>query len=665
MRIKNKLLAIGCMAAAAGSLVSGLACNDHEIELFSSSLISGKKQISGSGNARAVDILFVIDNSNSMAEEQRDLDANFTTFVDKLVKAGANFRIGVVTTDDLNIMAEKATFSTMTAFDTDFFEKNELSASYKSELEKKCSDYFKQNPKQPWIQSEDIPKNYTDAQKSEWVRDIFRCSAMVGTSGGAIERGLSTMWKGLATYLGTSVEDPARFKRPGSILSIVFVTDENDCSDSMVIDSYATLADGLTKADGQSILGSKTGDTKRCETERNIEDSCTISKRDSITYTTTDGSLIEAAGGQPIEYKGQKHLLREWCVQGDNTAREALCYCLVKHNAYLEALAKSTTKDDDGNPLDEDGNPIVDVCPAGANIQFDVAKCSTSYQSTPRLVPRSYYFEKIIDYVIESNRTAYQKSRADFANMTPGQFEAEIRELAKADVIVANIINRDQGLRYDSTFPETWCGSAGNQSYRYQLFADMFNNDPIYAPICCKNEQFMTASTNANADSNIVCEAGDNGTNAQFGPVLGVIGTRIGEAVNTICTESAPLTCRIEDCNEEIGGSYDPKKPRSNPGAACGCLRGCNGEKAYLANSDREYYLCNEFQVAVGTIDTNKVKNPTEEDIEYLVEGEDYRVDYESNYCYIRTGSPIQINLSTNDSSKSLIIEYPKKVAGN
>jgi len=657
MRIKNKLLAIGCMAAAAGSLVSGLACNDHQIELFSSSLVSGKKQLSGSGNARAVDILFIIDNSNSMAEEQRDLDANFTTFVDKLVKAGANFRIGVVTTDDLNTLAEKATFSTMSVFDTDFFEKNGFSASYKTELERKCNEYFGQNRSgnaqnvitYPWIQSDDMAKNLTDAQKSEWVRDLFRCSAMVGTNGYQIERGLSTMWKGLATYLGQSVDDPGRFKRPGSILSIVFVTDENDCSDSMVVDSFATLADGITAADSQSVLGGKPGDTKRCETERNIEDSCTISKRDSITYSTADGSLIEAAGGQPIEYKGEKHLLREWCVKGDATAREALCYCLMKHNDYLSAVAEGNAD-------------AVDECPAGANIQYDATKCSATYQTTPRLVPRSYYYNKIIDYVVASNRTEYQKTRPDFANMTPAQFDAEVRELAKADVIVANIINRDQGLRYDSTFPETWCGSAGNQSYRYQLFAEMFDNDPIYAPICCKNEQFMTSSTNA-GDSNIVCEPGDNGTNAQFGPVLGVIGTRIGEAVNTICTESAPLTCRIEDCNEQTDGGYDPTKPRANPGAACGCLRGCNGTKAYLANSDREYYLCNEFQVAIGTIDAGK--ELVEENIDYLTEGDEYKVDYESNYCYIRTGSPIQINLSKNDASKTLIIEYPKKVAGN
>lgn len=659
MRIKNKLLAIGCIAAAAGSLVSGLACNAHDIELFSSSLVAGKKQLSGSGNVRAVDILFVIDNSNSMAEEQKDLDTNFTIFVDRLIAAGANFRIGVVTTDDLNTLAEKATFSTMSAFDSDFFEKNY--PDEKEDFRERCANYYTDG-KHAWIQSEDIAKyvseNASNEEKSAWVRDMFRCSAMVGTNGHQIERGLSTMWKGLATYLGTSVTDTNRFKRPGSILSIVFVTDENDCSDSMVSDGYATLADGITLATSESILGSQSGHTKVCENERNIEDSCTITKRDAISYTSTDGSFIETAGGQPIEFTYQtidnngtlvthqeKRLLREWCVQGDETARKALCKCLKDHEAYL------------ANPDDAED------CPAAVNIEYKAENCANDFTSPKRLVPRSYYFEKVLNYVIESNRMEYQKTRPDFATMTPREFDKEVRELAKADVIVANIINRDQGLRYDKVFPETWCGSAGNQGYRYQLFAEMFNNDPIYAPICCKNEQFMTAGTNTGGASSIVCEAGSNGTNAQFGPVLGVIGTRIGEAVNTICTESAPLTCRIEDCNEATADGYDPTKPRANPGAACGCLRGCNGTKAYLANSDREYYLCNEFQVAIGTVDAGKPL--VEENVEYLTEGSEYKVDYESNYCYVRTGSPIQINLSKNDASKTLIIEYPKKVAGN
>ena len=49
---------------------------------------------------RKVDILFVIDDSGSMGEEQAKLAANFAPFVATLEEAGADYRIAVTTTDD-------------------------------------------------------------------------------------------------------------------------------------------------------------------------------------------------------------------------------------------------------------------------------------------------------------------------------------------------------------------------------------------------------------------------------------------------------------------------------------------------------------------------------------------------------------------------------------
>ena len=85
MRLKNKLMAAGCIVAATAALVAGSACNEHELSPFSKSLSAGKLQNFSSGSARAVDILFVVDNSNSMSEEQRDLDKNFGKFLDRLI----------------------------------------------------------------------------------------------------------------------------------------------------------------------------------------------------------------------------------------------------------------------------------------------------------------------------------------------------------------------------------------------------------------------------------------------------------------------------------------------------------------------------------------------------------------------------------------------------
>ena len=50
---------------------------------------------------RAVDVLFVVDNSGSMGDEQGTLSASFASFIDVLEsqQVGANYRIGVTTTD--------------------------------------------------------------------------------------------------------------------------------------------------------------------------------------------------------------------------------------------------------------------------------------------------------------------------------------------------------------------------------------------------------------------------------------------------------------------------------------------------------------------------------------------------------------------------------------
>ena len=99
MQIKNKLLTAGCIAVSAAALLTGLSCNEHELAPFSKSLAAGAKQSVNSGSTRAVDILFVIDNSYSMADEQKSLDENFGNFLDQLIAANADFRIGVVSTD--------------------------------------------------------------------------------------------------------------------------------------------------------------------------------------------------------------------------------------------------------------------------------------------------------------------------------------------------------------------------------------------------------------------------------------------------------------------------------------------------------------------------------------------------------------------------------------
>ena len=200
----------------------------------------------------------------------------------------------------------------------------------------------------------------------------------------------------------------------------------------------------------------------------------------------------------------------------------------------------------------------------------------------------------------------------------------------------------------------------------YCGYAEMFENDPIYAPICCRREGFSVESTDKTSSdpTEVVCEASNPGGNSNFGPVLGLIGKRIGEAVNTLCTDTAPLTCEPKDCNVPTDDGIGYKnEPLDKPKAACPCLYGCN-TSAKWAGTEREYFLCNEFRFNIGTI---KEDAPivSSEDASYTkyTEVTDYNIDYESSYCQTRTGSPIQINLQKAEAGRKLVIEYPKRVS--
>ncbi|MGN1071512.1 MAG: hypothetical protein ACI4VB_02150 [Bradymonadia bacterium] len=598
MRLRNKMLALGCMAAASAMLVSGLACNEHEIAPFSKSLSAGKIQSTSSGSSRAVDILFVIDDSNSMAEEQKTLNDNFNRFLEQIIAANADFRMAVVSTDVLYGSIFQTGLNRDGQYDADKAE---------------CESLFA-NRKFISSSDEDIKNAATVAEKTAQLQKLFRCQSEVGTKGSPVERGLGTM---VNAFRNKSIN--GEFKRKGSILSIVFVTDENDCSE---IDCTGT-------PDGQSCQSPTIADTEvaKCEVQRNIEDSCIMTREDRIKKDSNNASYILNASGNQVTYNGVTKSMREWCVQGDADAR----------NAILSAIDECVG-DDESKRTDCMTNYQVS-CPKGG--------------CTNGLVSRSIFYNYIInDVVIASNRQYYEETSAElFADKSDAEKQALLEELAKKDVIVANIINRDRGVRYENGPTDKWCGNSGNESYRYQLFAEMFDNDPIYAPICCrKGEAFYTSISGS---TEAVCADGiEDGTNSLFGSALGVIGRRIGEAVNTLCTDTAPLTCDPTECD--------------NNAAACPCLYGCNSANPHFKGSDREYYLCNEFDLTVGyvpdSVPDEEISSEHPDYVKYDL-GSGYTIDYESSYCFTRTGSPIQINLVTNEPSTKLVIQYPKRVS--
>ncbi len=129
-----------------------------------------------------VDILWVVDNSNSMADEQEAIAEKFESFITHVEEANADFHIGVITTD---------------------------------------LDHSDQNGK---LQGDPLFLTPQD----DYVK-LFKERIQIGIDGSPQEKGIDAALTALSEPLVSSYN--AGFRRAGATLSIIYVSDENDCTD--------------------------------------------------------------------------------------------------------------------------------------------------------------------------------------------------------------------------------------------------------------------------------------------------------------------------------------------------------------------------------------------------------------------------------------------------
>jgi hypothetical protein len=163
----------------------------------------------GSGDARPpnammcsqMDLLFVIDNSGSMGEEQMNLGANFPTFINVLDASGLDYRVAVTTT------ARNYNYNMVTPIGNI----PQSTSGESGEMLKKGS----------------MTKRWIDKNDGN-VSATFSVLASVGTSGSGDEMPLGAMRDAFEDRMmdGTNVG----FRRQDALLGIVMLTDENDCS---------------------------------------------------------------------------------------------------------------------------------------------------------------------------------------------------------------------------------------------------------------------------------------------------------------------------------------------------------------------------------------------------------------------------------------------------
>ncbi len=196
-----------------------------------------------------VDILFVIDNSGSMGQEQAILARSMENFIETLERPGveANYRIGVTTTDNGNPWCQgtgpEAGALRMTSCrsrPTEFIFEGAITIDATQEA---CYDLCPEEwtnisvlpttvepggaaTPRNWIESTvgvtNLPEGLTAAQ-------AFSCVGPQGINGCGFESHLESMWKALRRSQ-TEGDTDFGFIRDSAVLSIVHVTDEADCS---------------------------------------------------------------------------------------------------------------------------------------------------------------------------------------------------------------------------------------------------------------------------------------------------------------------------------------------------------------------------------------------------------------------------------------------------
>jgi hypothetical protein len=171
---------------------------------------------------RDIDILFVIDNSRSMAQEQESLGTNFPRFIERLqdIEGGLpNVHVGVVSSD-VGISPFAANNCTGQGDD----------GKLQNTPRGACTPpqgYFISDVLAP-----DGVSRITNYPATTTLPDVFSCIAKLGTVGCGLEQHLEAMKRALdghrpenAGFIRNGMgEDPDAF------LAVIFLADEDDCS---------------------------------------------------------------------------------------------------------------------------------------------------------------------------------------------------------------------------------------------------------------------------------------------------------------------------------------------------------------------------------------------------------------------------------------------------
>ena len=201
----------------------------------------------GDGECNQVDLLFVIDNSGTMGEEQVNLSANFPLLIDRLQQLTNDE--GELLHPDVNIMVTTTDLGhpTCTDFEPDGYEPkrgapqdvaciNRLDdftgledvnpPMFPEACENGCP--LPVEPADPFIHFEGIDGAITNVPEND-VKGALSCIGPQGINGCGFEAPLEAMMQAINPTAEWN-QGATPFLRDGAILAIAIITDESDCS---------------------------------------------------------------------------------------------------------------------------------------------------------------------------------------------------------------------------------------------------------------------------------------------------------------------------------------------------------------------------------------------------------------------------------------------------
>ena len=229
--------------ASVASLALLAGCNPHPIKEVAVGSVSTPEIPVPLEVDKKVDVLVVIDNSGSMGEEQANLAANFGPFIETLESAGADYRIGITTTDlggphcegassggDLQLSSCLERPEDFVYAGTDLFDQACAAScaldSAALQVEPTAADSSGELAPRPWIESYAGNSNLGEGVDT---LEAFQCFAPQGIGGCGWESPLEATSRALE-----NMQDPSRpehgFLRDDALLAVLIITDEVDCS---------------------------------------------------------------------------------------------------------------------------------------------------------------------------------------------------------------------------------------------------------------------------------------------------------------------------------------------------------------------------------------------------------------------------------------------------